>query len=190
LANTTSRTNAEGYFAKLGMKVELLEFAHRNEALDAYQAGQCDARTADRSALFGERQLLVEPANHMIFTETISKEPLGPVVRADDAQWAGVVRWVLFSLIAGEELGVTQAASQKAPASDLPAAQTRFLDESGKLGTKIGLPPNWVMKVMQGVGTYADLFSRNLGTASEIGMVRGANALWKDGGLLYAPPMP
>ena len=190
LTNTTSRANAEAYFAKSGLKVELLEFAHRKEALDAYQAGQCDARTADRSALFGERQLLTDPSNHMIFTETISKEPLGPVVLAGDAQWASVVRWVLFSLIAGEELGVTQAAAHKAGAAGLPSDQARFLDESGKLGTKIGLPPNWVTKVMQGVGNYADVFNRNLGTASDIGMMRGANALWKDGGLLYAPPMP
>ncbi len=190
LANTTSQANAEAYFANSGLTVELLEFVHRKEALDAYQSGKCDARTADRSALFGERQLLADPAKHMIFTDTISKEPLGPVVLAGDAQWASIVRWVLFSLIAGEELGVTQAAMQKAEAAGLPADQTRFLNKSGELGIKIGLPPDWVTKVIQGVGNYADLFNRNLGTASDIGMVRGANALWKDGGLLYAPPMP
>ena len=190
LANTTSRANAAAYFAKAGLKVELLEFAHRKEALEAYQAGQCDARTADRSALFGERQLLANPSSHMIFSETISKEPLGPVVLAGDPQWASIVRWVLFSMIAGEELGVTQAALQKDGATGLLPDQSRFLEESGKLGTKIGLAPNWVAKIIQGVGSYGDVFNRNLGAASDIRMVRGANALWKDGGLLYSPPMP
>jgi general L-amino acid transport system substrate-binding protein len=190
LENTTSQANAAAYFAKAGLGVELLTFPHRKEAVAAYEAGQCDARTADRSALFGERQLLSDPSRHMILTETISKEPLGPVVRAADPDWARVVRWVLFSLIAGEELEVTQAALQATANGKLSPDQKRFLDESGKLGSKIGLPPAWVATVITSVGNYGEIFDRNLGKASDIGMLRGANALWKDGGLLYAPPMP
>lgn len=190
LANTTSQANAAAYFAKAGLRVELLTFPHRKEALEAYQAGQCDARTADRSALFGERQLLADPSSHMIFTETISKEPLGPVVLATDPQWASVVRWTLYSLIAGEELGVSQAALQKDAAGKLSPDQSRFLDESGKLGTKIGLAPTWVASIIRSVGNYGEVFDRNLGAGSDIGMVRGANSLWSNGGLLYAPPMP
>jgi general L-amino acid transport system substrate-binding protein len=190
LANTTSQTNAALFFAKNNLPVELLTFPHRKEALEAYEAGQCDARTADRSALFGERQLLTDPARHMILTETISKEPLGPVVRASDPQWASVVRWVLFSLIAGEELGVDQTSLQPSTKAKFSADQSRFLDESGKVGPKIGLPPTWVATVIRSVGNYGEMFDRNLGKASAIGMARGANALWKDGGLLYAPPMP
>lgn len=190
LANTTTRENAAAYFAKAGLSVELIEFAHRKQALDAYQAGQCDARTADRSALFGERLLLADPSGHIVFTETISKEPLGPAVLATDPQWAAVIRWVLFSLIAAEELDVTQAALQADGAVKLSPDQSRFLDESGRLGTKIGLPLNWVSNVIRSAGNYGEIFDRNLGSASEIRMARGANALWKDGGLLYAPPMP
>jgi len=190
LDNTTSQKNAAAYFAKAGLTVELLTFQHRREALEAYQAGQCDARTADRTALFGERLLLSDPSLHMVLTETISKEPLGPVVGANDPQWASVVRWVLFSLIAGEELGVTQTALQADAAGKLSPDQTRFLDESGKIGSKIGLAPTWVATVIKNVGNYGEVFDRNLGKASEIGMIRGPNALWQDGGLLYAPPMP
>jgi general L-amino acid transport system substrate-binding protein len=75
-------------------------------------------------------------------------------------------------------------------AGKLSAEQTRFLDESGKIGSKIGLAPTWVATVIKTVGNYGEVFDRNLGKASEIGMVRGPNALWKDGGVLYAPPMP
>jgi general L-amino acid transport system substrate-binding protein len=190
LDNTTSLTNAAAYFAKAGLTVELLTFAHRKEALEAYSAGQCDARTADRSALFGERLLLPDPSLHMILSDTISKEPLGPVVAGNDPHWASIVRWVLFSLIAGEELGVTQATLQTDAAGKLSPDQSRFLDESGKIGSKLGLAPTWVATVIKNVGNYGEVFDRNLGKASEIGMVRGPNALWKDGGLLYAPPMP
>ncbi len=188
LAGTTSQANAVAYFAKAGLEVDLLTFPHRKEALDAYEAGKCDARTADRSALFGERQLLSDPSRHMILSDTISKEPLGPVVRASDPQWAGVVRWVLFSLVAAEENGVTSASFQ--PSGTLTVDQTGFLKDSGKLGSKIGLSPDWVSTVIKTVGNYAELFDRNLGKTSAIGMTRGANALWKNGGLLYAPPMP
>ena len=96
----------------------------------------------------------------------------------------------MFSLIAGEELGVTQAALQADVAGNLSADQQRFLNESGKVGSKMGLAVTWVATVLKTVGNYGEVFDRNLGKASEIGMVRGQNALWKDGGLLYAPPMP
>jgi len=188
LAGTTSQANAVAYFAKAGLDVELRAFQHRKEALEAYEAGECDARTADRSALFGERQLVSDPSRHMILSDTISKEPLGPGVRASDPQWASVVRWVLFSLIAAEELGLTSASLQ--PDAELTSEQTRFLEESGKLGSSIGLSPTWVAAVIRTVGNYAEVFDRNLGKASTIEMARGANALWKDGGLQYAPPMP
>jgi general L-amino acid transport system substrate-binding protein len=190
LDQTTSQSNAAAYFAKAGLDVELVTFAHRKDALAAYEAGQCDARSADRSALFGERQLLSDPSRHMILAETFSKEPLGPAVGAGDPLWAGVVRWVLFSLLAGEELEVTQAALQAKPAAQLTPEQSRFIVESGQLGAKFGLAPTWVATVIRNVGNYGEMFDRNLGKASQIGMVRGANALWKDGGLLYAPPMP
>jgi general L-amino acid transport system substrate-binding protein len=188
LAGTTSQANAVAYFAKAGLEVDLLTFPHRKEALEAYEAGKCDARTADRSALFGERQLMSDPSRHMVLAGTISKEPLAPGVRASDPQWASVVRWVLFSLIAAEELGLTSASLQ--PDAELTSEQTRFIEESGKLGSSIGLSPTWVATIVRTVGNYAEVFDRNLGKASTIGMARGANALWKDGGLQYAPPMP
>lgn len=190
LSGTTSESNAVAYFAKVGLQVELLKFPHRKEALEAYEAGTCDARTADRSALFGELQLLADPSRHMVLSSTISKEPLGPVVRSGDRVWADVVRWVLAGLITAEELQVTQSMLQSGTAPKLAPDQVRFVEDSGKLGGKLGLPISWVANVMGAVGNYAEVFDRNLGKASLLGMMRGSNALWKDGGLMYAPPMP
>lgn len=190
LGDTTSERNAASYFAKSGLEVELLKFAHRTEAIAAYEAGSCEARTADRSALFGELQLLSEPDRHMVFSGTISKEPLGPVARSGDPVWASIIRWVLYALVSAEELQLTQAAVSAEPKPDLTADQKRFLSETGALGGKLGLPAAWTQSVIRWVGNYGEIFERNVGSQSTIGMVRGANALWKDGGLIYAPPMP
>ena len=190
LSGTTSEPNAAAYFAKAGLEVELLKFPHRKEAIAAYEAGMCDARTADRSALFGEMQLLADPGRHMVLSETISKEPLGPAVRSADRAWADVVRWVLFSLLGAEEVQLTQSMLRKDGAPNLRPDQARFVEESGKLGIKLGLSSDWIANVVRAVGNYAEIFDRNLGKASPLGIVRGANALWKDGGLMYAPPMP
>lgn len=189
LSGTTSEANAAAYFAKIGLSVELMPFPHRKEAIDAYEAGSCDARTADRSALFGEMQLLADPSRHMVLAATISKELLGPAVRSGDPAWSDAVRWVLASLIHAEELGLSRATLQSAD-PELGPEQARFVLESGKLGVKLGLPADWVEYVIRGVGNYAEMFDRNLGKESALGMTRGVNALWRDGGLMYAPPMP
>jgi general L-amino acid transport system substrate-binding protein len=190
LSGTTSERNAEAFFARAGLQVELLKFTHRTEALEAYEGGACDAHTADRSALFGELQLLKEPTNHMVLAETISKEPLSPVVRSGDRGWGDIVRWVLAALLNAEEIGLTQALLSKGAAPQLSPEQARLIDEGGKLGTRLGLSATWAANVIQSVGNYAEMFDRNVGKGSTLGMVRGANALWRDGGLMYAPPMP
>ena len=190
LSGTTSETNAVAYFAKAGRDVEFVKFKHRKEAIEAYEAGACDARSADRTALFGEMQLLAEPSRHMVLAETISKEPLGPVVRAGDRAWADVVRWVMASLINAEDVQLTQNLLPVQTAPKLSLEQGRLVEDAGKLGTGLGLSSTWVADVVRAVGNYAEMFDRNVGKTSALGMVRGANALWKNGGLMYAPPMP
>lgn len=187
LSGTTSEGNARAYFARAGIEVDLVSFAHREKAIAAYEAGTCDVRTADRSALFGERLLLADPNRHMVLPGVISKEALGPVVRAGDGAWASSVHWVLMGLIAAEELHVTQ---KQMAAGALSSDQQRFVEESGKLGARLGLADTWVVNVIRHVGNYGEMFDRNLGKDSPFGMTRGINALWTDGGLMYAPPMP
>jgi general L-amino acid transport system substrate-binding protein len=181
-SGTTSEQNATAYFEKNRLKVSFLRFSERSAAHAAYAAGKCDVFTGDRSALAAERSLLPVPEDHVILRDVISKEPLGPVTRKGDPQWTGLVRWTLFALIEAEELelnsksiGTTQ--SQKAILLGAPATRA------------IGLTTDWLVKVIGGVGNYGEIFNRNLGAGTPLDLSRGLNALWTQGGLLYAPPM-
>jgi general L-amino acid transport system substrate-binding protein len=138
--------------------------------------------TGDRAALAAERSLLSNPQDHVILRDVISKEPLGPVTREDDLKWTGLVRWTLFALINAEELGLNSTSvttSQRQQAVKLGAPATRSL----------GLADDWLVTVIAKVGNYAEIFDRNLGADTPLGLGRGMNALWTQGGLLYAPPM-
>ncbi|MBL8592831.1 MAG: amino acid ABC transporter substrate-binding protein, partial [Devosia sp.] len=148
----------------------------------AYADGKCDAYTADRSALAAERAELGNPDEHVILKDVISKEPLGPVVRDSDPQWTALVRWTLFGLIDAEEQGLDAASMAGAGAE---AARTM-----GAPAVKLGLSEDWLVKTVAAVGNYGEIFERNLGEATPMQLGRGVNALWTQGGILYAPPMP
>lgn len=182
VSGTTTQDNATAYFARAGLKVAFLPFAERQDARKAYADGKCDAYTADRSALAGERADLPKPADHTILKDVISKEPLGPVVRDDDAKWVNLVRWVLFGLIDGEEIGLSSA-----------SVTTTKADETARLGAlsgpPLGLADIWLVKVIGGVGNVGEIFERNLGEDTPMQLSRGINALWTQGGILYAPPL-
>ena len=182
VAGTTSEQNAADFFQNKKLKVSFLRFTERADARAAYAAEKCDVFTGDRSALAAERSLLPMPQNHVILRDVISKEPLGPVTREDDPKWTGLVRWTLFALINAEELGLDSksiGASQRQQAIALGAPATKSL----------GLASDWLVKVIGGVGNYAEIFERNLGQDTPLDLRRGMNALWTQGGLLYAPPM-
>jgi general L-amino acid transport system substrate-binding protein len=182
VSGTTSEINAASYFDKHGLHVSFLRFSERLAARTAYAAGKCDAFTGDRSALAAERSLLSVPQDHVILRDVISKEPLGPVTRQDDTQWTGLVRWTLFALINAEEQGL----SSKSVSTTLH----QIALELGKpAASAMGLSNDWLVKVIGGVGNYAEIFERNLGTDTPLALGRGMNALWTQGGLLYAPPM-
>lgn len=181
-SSTTSEQNATDFFQSKKLKVSFLRFTEGPDARAAYAAEKCDVFTADRSALAAARSLLPVPQNHIILRDVISKEPLGPVTREDDPKWTGLVRWTLFALINAEELGLNSkliATDQRQKAIDLGAPATRSL----------GLANDWLVMVIVGVGNYAEIFERNLGENTPIALSRGMNALWTQGGLLYAPPM-
>lgn len=182
VSGTTTQDNAAAYFADAGLKVSFLPFTDRPDARQAYVDGKCDVYTADRSALAAERSLLPKPDDHTILKTVISKEPLGPVVRDDDAKWVNLVRWVLFGLIDAEENGLSS--------TSVTADRAAYAAKVSALGAPLlGLDNDWLVKVVSGVGNYGEIFDRNLGEDTPMELSRGINALWTQGGILYAPPM-
>jgi general L-amino acid transport system substrate-binding protein len=179
---TTSESNASAFFQSHNLKVLFLTFTERAQAHAAYADKKCDVFTGDRSGLAAERSLLPTPEDHVILRDVISKEPLGPVTREGDPQWTGLVRWTLFALINAEELGISSKSvgaekGEQAVALGAPAVRS------------LGLPRDWLIKLISSVGNYAEIFERNLGPDTPLQLNRGMNALWNEGGLLYAPPM-
>ena len=193
VSGTTTENNAADYFARKEMEVSFVRYSKRAAARDAYASGQCDVFTADRSALAAERSLLANPDDHVILPEVISKEPLGPVTREGDAAWTGLVRWTLYGLINAEERGLTAADLAPAAGFALAAAATTRRDEAIQLGKTasrfLDVPEDWLAVVIASVGNYREIFERNLGADTPLAINRGVNALWTEGGILYAPPM-
>ena len=154
----------------------------------AYEEGRCSAMSTDASQLIGLLTLLRTPATHQVLPERISKEPLAPVVRQGDEQWTDIIRWTIFALIEAEELGVTSANVEAMLTSDNPSIR-RLLGVIGGHGPMMGLEPRWAFNALKQVGNYGEVFNRNLGAGSSIGLSRGVNDLWLRGGLMYAPPI-
>ena len=184
---TTTELNVADYFRANGMKYKLVTFEKADEVAAAYDAGRCDVYTTDKSGLYAMRLRLKKPDEHKVLPEIISKEPLGPVVRQGDQNWSDLARWTLFALLEAEELGITQA-NVKARLKDKNPAVRRLLGVEGDLYKGLGVPSDWVVKVISQLGNYGEIFDRHLGEGSTLKIERGQNALWKDGGLHY--PMP
>ena len=186
---TTSALNVRDYFAVNRMPLELVETGDAAAALAAYAGGRCDALTSDMSQLYSLRTGLDQPAEHEILPELISKEPLAPAVRDDDPQWFNIVRWTLFALVEAEEMGIDSANVERIRTNAERPEIKRLLGVEDDLGAGLGLPADWAYQVVRQVGNYAEVFDRNLGDGSALKMNRGINALWLDGGLMFAPPM-
>ncbi len=185
---TTSRLNLADFFRANSMTYTEKAFASSAEALAGFETGDCDVITRDQSALYAERLKLKDPASAVILPDVISKEPLGPAVRADDPAWFNVVKWVGFALVNAEELGITSSNLDEAMASARPDVR-RFTGAEGDLGAQLGLEPGWAMRAVKAVGNYGEIYERNVGTRSPLGVPRGLNHLWNLGGILYAPPL-
>jgi general L-amino acid transport system substrate-binding protein len=188
LAATTTEDNAAGFFRSRGIDVALMPFDSRAEVNQAYAEEKCDAMTADSSALAADRSQMPVPDDHVILPEIISKEPLGPVTRDDDPAWTDLVRWTLFGLINAEEQGLTASAL----AADAPNAETERAKAAGlgqPVAAALKVDEDWMANVIAGVGNYGEIFTRNLGIDTPLGIERGINAPWNAGGILYAPPM-
>ncbi|MDQ0316339.1 amino acid ABC transporter substrate-binding protein [Amorphus orientalis] len=185
---TTTELNLSDYFRANDMDLNAVVFESANEAVQAYDAGRCDAFTTDSSGLYAERLKLTNPSDHMILPEVISKEPLGPVVRQGDDEWFNIIKWVGFALVNAEELGVTQANVEEMKGSDNPEIK-RLLGQEGSYGEGIGLENDWAAQAITAVGNYGEIFDRNIGPDTPLEIERGINALWTDGGLQYGMPV-
>jgi general L-amino acid transport system substrate-binding protein len=187
---TTTELNITDYFRANKMSFKLVAFEKADEVVAAYDAGRCDVYTTDRSGLAAQRTKLTKPDDHMVLPEIISKEPLGPVVRQGDDQWFNIVRWSLNAMINAEELGVTSKnANGKKYSSNMSPAVARLLGKEGKFGEELGLSNDWAYNIIMQVGNYAESYEAHVGPNTPLKLDRGVNALWSQGGILYAAPI-
>ena len=187
-SGTTTELNLLDYFRANHMRLEPVAFESARDAVGAYEAGRCDVFTSDVSQLHAERIGLAHPDDHVILPDIISKEPLGPAVRQGDEQWASIVKWTIFAMIDAEELGVSSTTIDEAVRSAKPDIK-RLVGTEGNFGEQAGLTSDWAVRIVRQVGNYGEVFERNVGTESKLGIPRGLNHLWTTGGILYAPPI-
>ncbi|ABS69767.1 amino acid ABC transporter substrate-binding protein [Xanthobacter versatilis] len=186
---TSNELNVSDFFRSNNMKNgEVIAFGTIDETVKAYESGRCDVFTADRSQLAAVRLKLTNAADHVILPETISKEPLGPLVRHGDDQWFDLVKWVYFALLNAEELGVTQKNVDEQVNSQNPDVK-RLLGTDGKYGEGIGLTADWAVRIIKATGNYGEIYDRNVGPATPLGIERGLNNLWNKGGIQYGMPV-
>ena len=186
-SGTTTELNLADYFRANKISYKPVPIESNEEARKNYIADRCDTYTTDASGLAATRASFTKPEDHLILPEIISKEPLGPVVRHGDDQWADIIRWTVFALIAAEEHGVTAANADAMAAKKTPAT-ARLLGGEGELGKMLGLDKDWAKRAIKAQGNYAEIFERNVGTKTNIGLARGLNAHYTNGGLQYSPP--
>jgi general L-amino acid transport system substrate-binding protein len=183
---TTHEGHLASYFAERGIPVTPVVIDSAAEVVEAFFAGRCRVYTSDASQLAAARMRAPAGGAFRILPERISEEPLAPAVRSGDHDWLTLVRWVLFALVAAEEQGITQE-SARGP-RDL-THEAGILGREGELAKALGTDSGWTLRVVQSVGNYGEMFERNLGAKSPLKLERGLNRLWKQGGLMYAPPV-
>ena len=182
---TTQELDVADYFRSHGLTFIPVVIERLEEATNAYFAGRCDAFTQDQASLAAVRARAPDPAAHTLLPQVISKAPFGPGVMRDDARWASIVRWSVFAMVDAEELGLTSVTIDGAVASGDPNVQ-RFVGRTGGFGGMLGVDPDWAFRIVKQVGSYAESFDRNV---RPLGIPRGLNRLWKDGGILYVPDL-
>ncbi|WP_289150283.1 amino acid ABC transporter substrate-binding protein [uncultured Salipiger sp.] len=186
---TTTELNLADFFRVNNISYEPVPIETNAEAQQQYLAGACDVYTTDASGLAATRASFEAPGDHVILPEIISKEPLGPLVRHGDSEWGDIVRWTLNALVAAEEYGVTSAnIGELSAAPGNNPEINRLLGTEGELGAMFGLEADWAKKAIMANGNYGEIFEKTIGENTPIGLSRGLNAQWTEGGLLYSPP--
>ena len=189
VSGTTSELNVADFARLNKIKLETVVFDSKKEAFNAYVAGRCDAFTTDMSQLASLRSSASNPKKHVILPELISKEPLAPYVRHGDNQWKDLVTWVINGLIEAEEKGITQANVLDMKAHSADPMVRRMLGASGDIGSFVNLDNDWLVRVIQAVGNYGEIYNRYFGPQTTLDLPRGRNKLWLEGGMLYAMPI-
>jgi len=187
LPGTTTELNLADYFRANNMKMKPVVIENTAELAKAFFAGRCDCLTSDASQLAGTRAVAPNPKDYVILPEIISKEPLAPVVRHGDNQWKDIVNYSVLAMINAEEMGITSKNVDKMLKSKDPKIQ-RFLGVSPGNGKALGLDEKFAYNIIKQVGNYGEIFERNVGVKTKLGIERGLNALWTNGGLMYSPP--
>jgi general L-amino acid transport system substrate-binding protein len=185
---TPQELDVADYFQQREVAFQPKPLASLDEAAKAYEAGQCNVISADVAALYAIRAKLAQPESHSVLPELIAKAPVGPIVRQGDDQWFNIVRWTHFAMLDAEELNVSSANADAELQSGNPDVR-HMLGVDGDFGEGLGLSSDWAYRVIKAVGNYGEVFERNLGQKSPLNMERRQNALWSNGGLMYAPPV-
>ncbi|MEG9883939.1 MAG: amino acid ABC transporter substrate-binding protein [Hyphomicrobiales bacterium] len=187
-AGTTTELAVADWFRNRNMTYEPVTFEKADEAIRVYESGRCDAYASYLGGAAGHRLKFAHPQDHIFLPEIISKEPCGPVVRQGDDQWFNIVRWVLFAMVDAEELGITSGNAWEMRGSNNPKIR-HLLGLEGDFGVGLGLDNDWAYNIIKTVGNYGEVFARTLGPDTPIGLPRGLNRLWTEGGVMYAPPI-
>ncbi|KGE77902.1 amino acid ABC transporter substrate-binding protein [Halomonas salina] len=188
-SGTTHELNLADYFPSKGIDIDTVTFDTPDQTAQGFASGRCDVLTSDTSQLSALRLQLPEPDSVEILTELISKEPLGPVVRQGDDQWLDIVQWSVFAMINAEELGVTSDNVDEMQQNPPNPQVARLLGGDGNYGEQMGLENDWAYDIIAQVGNYGEVFAATVGEESPLAIGRGINALWNEGGILYAPPI-
>ncbi|WAC58624.1 amino acid ABC transporter substrate-binding protein [Brevundimonas sp. SL130] len=190
-AGSNAQANADDFFRSRGITYRPIVLPTEEAARDAYGREDCDAFSADISALAAARTVLADSQAHTILSDVVSKEPLGPVVKAGDERWIALVRWTLNAVILAEELGVTRENAEALSESSNDPRIKRLLGAEGEYGAMLGLSDDWAKDAILAVGNYGQIFDRNLGSQSPLDLARGLNAQWnaRPGGLIYGLPI-
>lgn len=185
IPGSTNEIDVADYFRRHHLRFTPVVIERLDDATNAYFAGRCDAFSQDRSALAAVRRRAPNPADHVVLSEVISKAPFGPGVMANDVRWMEIVRWSVYAMIDAEELGLSSGTIDQALASDDPDVQ-HFVGSAGGFGEMLGLDAGWAVRIVKQVGNYAESYDRNI---KPLGIERGLNRLWTDGGVLYVPAL-
>ncbi len=185
---TTTELNLADFFKFNNISYTPVTVQDDSEAQRQYLSGACDAYTTDASGLASSRATMADSENHIILPEIISKEPLGPAVRHGDNQWSDLVRWTFNALLIAEEKGITKANIEEVAASSTDPEVRRMLGLEGDMGKMLGVDNDAFKRAIAAVGNYGEIFEANIGQSTPIGLARGLNALWTQGGLQYAAP--
>ncbi len=188
-SGTTTEKNLTDFSRANKLDIKPVVFEKQEASTSAYFSGRCQAFTTDASGLASIRNKEAkDPAEHLILPELISKEPLGPSVRRGDDEFYAIAKWVVFALIEAEEYGITQGNVDQMKTSTDPVVG-RIVGSTEDTGKLLGLDKAWAANAIKAVGNYGEIFERNVGPKSALGMPRGNNNLWNKGGFMYAPPV-